>query len=154
MADFVFNVSKGMVRYYAGLPAASDALVAVPIEDAAIETDDILKDYVDLGSLLAGPSNEQVTMGRLTINTGIVGNQDNANNRWDCDITTDPVWPVADGNPIRKVLICYKPASNSTDSVIVPMTAHDTLVAGVPADPNGGSFTLQLAAAGFYRAQD
>ena len=67
MADIVFNIAKGKVGYYASLPAASDALIVVPIEATGIVADATMADYDTLSDLLAGASNEQTTMGRKTV---------------------------------------------------------------------------------------
>jgi hypothetical protein len=57
-SDFTFNVAKGKVAYYTGLPAANDALIAILLKSSGLETDSTLKDYDDLASLLAGTSDE------------------------------------------------------------------------------------------------
>src|SRR5690348_2499512 len=90
MADFEFNIAKGKEAYYASLPAASDALIWVPIEDTGCESDATLKDYDDLGTLLAASNNEQTTMGRVTA-TGVTVTVDDSGDKvtLDCD---NPVW--------------------------------------------------------------
>lgn len=148
MADFVSNIAKGKVKYYAELPAANDALIIVPLEATGLEADATLKDYDDLGALLAGTTNEQTTMGRKTVTTGIVPTVDDTNERLDIDITTDPVWLGATGNPLGAILICYDPdTTGGTDSTIIPLTKHDFTVT-----PDSSDITATIAASGFYRA--
>ena len=146
MANFVFNVAKGAVRYYASLPATNDALVIVPLETTGLEADATLADYTNLGALLAGSSNEQGTMGRKTA-TSVVVTQDNSNDRVDIDMG-DVVWTAATGNAISKLVVCYDPDTTAgTDADLIPLTAHDFVVT-----PNGGDITALVAASGFFRA--
>ena len=146
MANFVFNIAKGKVAHYAGLPAADDSLIAVPLEADVIEPDSTLKDYDTLAALLGGTSDEQVTMGRKTL-SGVTATVSDSSDWVDVD-ANDPVWTAAGGAPIGAIVICYKPASGSPDSDIVPLTKHD-----FPITPGGGDITATVAAGGFYRAQ-
>lgn len=146
MADFVFNISKGKLAYYAGLPAAADALIMVPVESSGLETDSTLKDYDDLSTLLAGSTNEQTTAGRKTISSVTV-TVDDTNDRVDMDFA-DQTWTGLTGNAIGAVLVCYDNDTGAgTDSNIVPMTKHDFAIT-----PDGSDVTLVVAAAGFARA--
>lgn len=146
MADTIFNVGKGKIAYYATLPAANDALIAVPIETTGIESDATLQDYADLGTLLAASNNEQTTMGRKTLSSVTV-TVDNTNNRVDVD-AADITWTAATGNAISAILICYDGDTTSgTDSNIIPLVKLDAV-----ATPAGGDITFSFNAAGFYRA--
>lgn len=146
MADFVFNFAKGKVAYYATLPAASDALIVVPLETTGLEADATLKDYDDLASLLAGTSNEQTTMGRKTL-ASVTVTPDDTNERIDVD-AADVTWTGATGNAISKLLICYDGDTGAgTDANIIPLVALDCALT-----PDGSDFTAQFAAAGFFRA--
>jgi hypothetical protein len=146
MADFVFNVAKGRVAELCALGAANDAIIAVPIETTGIVTDAVMKDYANLSLLLAGASNEQATMGRLTL-TGVIVTVDNVNDRVDVN-ADDPVWAAASGSAISKVVICWDgDTTGGADTAIIPLVAVDLV-----ATPNGGSITAVFNAAGFYRA--
>jgi len=146
MADFVFNISKGKLAYYSGLPAAADALIVVPVESSGLETDATLKDYDDLSTLLAGTTNEQTTAGRKTISSVTV-TVDDTNDRVDMDFA-DQVWTALTGNAIGAVLVCYDNDTGAgTDSNIVPMTKHDFAIT-----PDGSDVTMVVNAAGFARA--
>ncbi len=146
MADFVFTVALGAARYYAGLPAANDALIIVPIETTGIEADSTLRDYDDLAALLAAANNEQSTMGRKTV-TSVTVTPDDSNNRVDVDIA-DVTWTAATGNAISAILVCYDPdTTGGTDSSIIPLSKHDATIT-----PDGSDITIQIAAAGLYRA--
>lgn len=146
MADIQFNIAKGKLAYYAGLPATNDALIAVPLETTGLEADATLRDYDNLSLLLAGTSNEQTTMGRKTL-AGVTVTVDDTNDRVDIDFT-DPVWTAATGNACSALLICYDPdTTGGTDADIVPLTKHDFVVT-----PNGTDITGVVATAGFFRA--
>lgn len=143
MTDFVFNASKGKEAYYASLPATNDALIWVPIEATGVVSDATMKDIDDLGTLLAGASNEQTTMGRVTA-TGVTVTVDDTNDKvtLDCD---NPVWTsVAASNATAKLLLCYDgDTTGGTDSDIVPIFGFDFAVT-----PAGGNITATVDAAG------
>jgi hypothetical protein len=146
MANFVFNIAKGKVGYYASLPATNDALIVVPIETSGLESDATLIDYDDLAAILAAANNEQTTMGRKTA-ASVASTVDDTNDRLDADFA-DVTWTAASGNAISKLIVCYDPdTTGGTDSDLIPLTAHDFVVT-----PNGGDITAQVATAGFYRA--
>lgn len=146
MADFVFNIAKGKVKYYAELPATNDALIIVPIEATGVEVDDTLNNYDDLLTLLAASNNEQATMGRKTVSAATV-TVDDTNNRVDIDIA-DQTWTAATGNAVSDLLVCYDPdTTGGTDSTVIPLTCHDFAIT-----PDGSDVTAQINAAGFYRA--
>lgn len=147
MADFVFNIAKGKVAYYASLPAASDALIVVPIETTGLEADATLKDYDDLQALLAGTSNEQMTMGRKTVSASVTVTVNDTTDLVDVDMP-DLVWTGATGWAISALLICYDADTGAgTDANIIPLVKLDCATT-----PDGSNFTAQFAATGFYRA--
>ena len=71
MANEVFNIVKGRFVHWSTLPAASDALIVVPIETSGLEADNTLNNYDDLQALLAAANNEQTTMGRKTVSASV-----------------------------------------------------------------------------------
>jgi len=142
----VFNIAKGKVAQLAALPAANDAIIVIPLETAGIEPDGTLQDYANVQALLAGPSNEQTTLGRKTA-TGVTVNVDNVNNRVDVDCN-DIVWSAAAGNAVSKILFAYDPDTTSgTDADLIPLVVDDFV-----ASPSGGDLTYQVNASGFFRA--
>jgi hypothetical protein len=139
VANIAFNIALGRVAYLASLPAANDALVAVPIETAGIVVDATMRDYHDLQTLLAGASNEQTTMGRKTL-TGITVTVDDIDDRVAID-ANDVVWTNATGNPISALVICYVPDSTApNDATTVPLTKHDFAII-----PDGSTVTAAIA---------
>lgn len=148
MADVVCNIALGKVKYYWELPAASDAIVVVVLESSGIVADDTMRDYDDLAALLAGATNEQTTMGRKTITSGITITVDDTNNRLDIDCA-DQVWTAATGNAVGALLFCYDGDTGAgTDSAIIPLHKHDFAIT-----PDGSDVTAQIAASGIFRAQ-
>lgn len=146
MADFTFNIAKGMVAYYATLPGANDALVAVPIESSGVETDAVLKDADTLAAVLAGATNEQTTMGRKTLTsvTSAVDDTDDAREVGSANLS----WTAASGPALAAIVICYDPDTTAgTDADLIPLTKHD-----FPVTPNGGDIVAQVGANGFFRA--
>lgn len=147
MAAFTFNVAKGKIRAYAELPAANDALLVVPLEAAGLEADAALKDYDDLAALLAGASNEQVTLGRKTV-TSITITVDDVNDWVDIDLP-DQVWAASAGNPTGALLFCYDAdTTTGTDASVVPLTKHDWATV-----PDGSDIQATIAANGILRVQ-
>ncbi len=145
MADRVFNIAKGKVGYLAGLPAANDALIAIPIEASGVESDDTIIDYDTVAVLLAASNNEQSTMGRVTL-TSVTPTVDDTNNRLDVSAATIS-WTTATGNAISDILICYDPdTTTGTDADLIPLTWHDFAIT-----PDGSNVDATISTA-FYRA--
>jgi hypothetical protein len=166
MANGVFNIARGKLAYYyyavenslvvtaAGTPAltstANAVFTIVLLETTGIEADDVLNNYDDLLTLLAGTSNEQTNQARKTLSDtdlAAVPAPDDTNNRIDLDIP-DITWTALAGNAISKLLVCFDPDSTAgTDSSIIPLTYHDFVVT-----PDSSDVTAQIATAGFWRS--
>ncbi|KJK40225.1 hypothetical protein UK15_07690 [Streptomyces variegatus] len=127
MADVVANIAKGRILHYAGLSAASDGLVAIPLEAAGLPSDDVLQDYDTVADLLAGPANEQTVMGRVALTGVVVSVNDTANSAsFDAN---DMSWLLATGAPTGKLVIAYDPDTTAgTDAALIPLTYHDFAV--------------------------
>jgi hypothetical protein len=150
-SDFVFNIALGQVKYYASLPAASDALVIVLLQSTGLDADDTLRDFDDLAAILGANTECNFTnYARISRTTGITPTVDDTNNRLDIDIA-DFTWSSAGGatnNTIAKLLICYDGDTGAgTDSNIIPLTAHS-----YDETTSGSDITAVVAATGFYRA--
>jgi len=144
MANLVFTIALGRVASLAALPAANDALVAVPLEASGLVSDSTMRDYDDLAALLAGASNEQTTMGRKTL-ASVTVTVDDTNDRVAVDCA-DITWTAASGSAVGAVVICYDPdTTTGTDADLIPLTKHD-----VALTPDGNNFVLSVA--DFYRA--
>lgn len=151
MADFVFNIAKGKVKYYSELPAANDALIIALLKSASIEADATMKDHDTLSALLAGTSDEAdfTNYVRKTA-ASVTPTVDDTNDRLDIDMA-DITWTSAGGgtnNTLGKLVICYDPdTTGGTDADLVPLTAHDFVVT-----TDGSDLIAQVNAAGWFRA--
>jgi len=144
MADFVFNIAKGKVKYYAELPGTNDALIVIPLESSGLEADATLKDYDTVSALLAGTTNEQTTAGRKTI-TSVTVTPDDTNDRLDLDFA-DQTWTALTGNAIGALLVAYDPdTTGGTDADLIPLTKHDWAIT-----PDGSDVTATVNV--FFRA--
>lgn len=133
--DFVFNVADGAIAAYARLPASNDALVWVLLKSASLETDETLRDYHDLASLLAGSSDElnDVSYFRIGMTSGVTVTEDDTtgNNHQTLD-TPDVVFPTLAGAAAGKLLCCYNPDTVANGALgvghegnLIPLTAHN-----------------------------
>lgn len=156
MADFVYNIAKGRVaelynRVDTNDPANSALVVAV-LATAGIESDATLRDADTLAAVVAGTTNEVTNAGyarKILTDADLVAfAPDDVNDRVDLDIP-DQTWTgVAAGDGWNDLVVCYDSDTTSgTDANIVPLTQHDFVIT-----PDGSDITVQIAAAGFYRA--
>lgn len=155
MADFVYNIAKGRVaelynRVDSNDPANSALIIAVFNTSA---TDATLRDLDTLAAIEADANTAEVTntnYARKTLADADIAafSPDDVNDRVDLDIP-DQTWSaVGAGDAWTDIVICYDPdTTGGTDANIVPLTQHDFAVT-----PDGSDITMQVAAAGFYRA--
>jgi hypothetical protein len=146
MADVVFNVAKGKLAYYAGLPGTDDALIAVLLQSGG-QADNVLIDNDTLADVLANNAEAAFTNYSRKTLTGVSVTVDDLTNvvRIDAD---DLTWTSAGGatnNTLAKLLICYDPdTTGGNDSEIIPLTAHDV---GLTTD--GSTIIITLHSDGF-----
>lgn len=152
MAPIVFNVAKGVWRHWFALPAANDALHILLLKASGLVSDDVLADYLDIATLLAGASDEAdfTNYARKTLTSGIDIVQDNTNNRVDADIP-DQTWNSAGGagnNSLGKLVVAYDgDTTGGTDANLLPLLAYDFV-----ATTDGTNLVAQINAAGLARA--
>lgn len=152
MANIVFNIAKGrIVEYYNRVKSndpANSAIILVPIETVGLETDAVLMDTASLAALIAGTTNEQITMGRkvLTdIELAALPAPDLVNDRYDVALPTT-TWTGATGNAISKIAVCYdNDTATGTDANIIPLTMFD-----FAQTPSGAD--IQMTGGVFFRA--
>lgn len=140
--NFVFNVSKGMLKYYAGRSGVGgDSLICVGLKLAGLEADETLMDRTTLADVFANGSVEltDASYARQTL-TSVLATVDNSvgQNKQNFD-AADIVFPTLAGAATGKFIICYKP-SGAADSAVIPMTAHVELIT-----PDGTTVTLSVA---------
>lgn len=154
MADFTFNIALGRVRELSALGAANDALIVVLLKAAGLEVDGTLRDYDDLGALLAAANDEADFTGYARRTLSGVANTppDDTNNRADSDAADPASYTNTGGSAqaVGKLLVVYDAdTTGGADANIVPLTAHDCVVTF----DIGVATSVAFAAAGFYRAQ-
>lgn len=151
-APIVFNVAKGSIRYYFGLPAANDGLVILLLKSAGLVSDDVLADYADVAAILAGASDEAdfSNYARKSVTSSITITQDNTNNRVDIDIP-DQTWTSAGGganNSLGKLIVAYDPdTTTGADGTLIPLVALDFVTT-----TDGTNLVAEINAAGLARA--
>lgn len=141
MSDFVFNIAKGAAAEKVR-DGAANLLVLLLI---AAEADATMKDHDTVAALLAGAANE-ATDGSYARKTGLTGTitVDDTNDRVDVDMP-DQTWTALAGAAILDAIIAYEEAA--ADATRIPLVCLDFAVT-----PDGSDVTMQLNAAGFYRA--
>ena len=155
MADFVYNIAKGRVaelynRVDSNDPANSVLLVIVFNTTA---TDATLRDLDTISAIEADGNTAEVANSgyarKVLTDANITAfAPDDTNDRVDCDIP-DQTWTgVAAGTAWTDVVIAYdNDSTGGNDTNVVPLTQHD-----FPVTPDGSDITMQVNAAGFFRA--
>ncbi len=143
MADFVFNIAKGVAAEKINDSAANVGIMLIK----TAESDALMKDRATLTAILTGSTEADFT--NYARKTGLTGTVtvDNTNDRTDVDVA-DQTWTSAGGasnNTLAKLIVFYQ--DSAADSGRVPLTGHDFVVT-----TDGSDLTAQIASAGFYRA--
>lgn len=149
MSDIVFNIAKGQIAYYAGLPASADALVMILLKTAA--SDATLKDLDTFAAVTGGTSVEadftnysRKTLGSVTVTV------DDTNDRVAID-AADVTYTSAGGatnNTLAKAIVCYDGDTGAgTDANLVPLFGLDCVVT-----TDGTDLTLSFNATGVATA--
>jgi len=156
MADLVFNIAKGRVaelynRVDSNDPANSVLLVIALNAGAA--TDATLRDYDTMAAIEGDANAAEVTnsgYARKTLTDAdlVAFAPDDTNDRVDLDIPDQTWTSVGAGSAWTDLIVAYDNDSTSgTDSSVVPLTLHDFAIT-----PSGSDITVQINAAGFFRA--
>jgi hypothetical protein len=145
MADFVFNIAKGAVAEKVRDGASALGIMLLK----AAEADSTFKDRDTLAEILAngGTEADATNYARKTGLTGTI-TVDDTNDRVDVDLP-DQTWNALGGaanNTLTDAVVYYQ--ESAADSGRVPLTCHD-----FPVVTDGSDVTLQVNAAGFFRAQ-
>lgn len=149
MANFQFNVSRGASAYYAGLPAANDAWIAVLLKASGMQGDDAMADHDTLAALLASNTEADFTNYNRQTLTGVTAVVDDAGNVVDIDCD-NPSFTSAGGaanNTLGKLIFAYDAdTTGGTDADIIPLYAWDY---GVTTD--GSTLLISIPTGGFAR---
>lgn len=158
MADQPFNIAKGrVVEFYNRVESndpANSAFIVVLLKLS--EADATLIDYDDLAAVLgaAGTTEADFTNYARKVLTDAdldaLPAPDDTNNRFDIDLP-DQTFTSAGGatnNSLVKALVCFdSDTTGGTDSNIIPCAHYDFV-----ATTDGSNLTMEINAAGFYRA--
>ena len=158
MANQPFNIAKGrVVEFYNRVKSndpANSAFIVVILKVS--EADATLIDYDNLGAVLGAAGNTEADFtnyARKVITDAELAAlpaPDDTNNRFDIDMP-DQVFTSAGGaanNSLVKALVCYdSDTTGGTDTDIIPCAHYDFV-----ATTDGSNLTLEVNAAGFYRA--
>ena len=153
MANMVLNIALGQVAgYYRRVdendPSTAELYVIVFNTGAA---DSVIRDLDTIAAIEADASTAEVTNSgyarkALTDADLTAFAADDTNDRVDLVIADQTFTAVAAGTAWTDVCIAYG-LNGGADSAKVPLTWHDFAVT-----PNGGDITVDVPAAGFYRA--
>lgn len=158
MGNIPFNIALGRaVEFYNRVDTndpANSALIVLLLAASGIEADSVLRDLDTITALVAGATNEATNTGYarkvLTDSDIVAFSPDDSNDRTDIDIP-DQTWTALanDGTgAVSDAVVAYdNDTTGGTDANIVPISLHDFAVT-----PDGSDVTMQVAAAGFYRA--
>lgn len=121
--------------------------VLVALANLGLESDETIGTHATLAAVLAGTSNEVTNTGYSRIvldDTDIAAYTVDTTNHSITLPLADQTFPtVSAGDSWRKLLFCYDSDSTAVDdSAIIPVTAHDILVNGVAAVPNGNDIII------------
>lgn len=147
MAVLIPNIAKGKFAYYAGLPAANDALIWVLF--SGTETDDNIRDADTLTAIIATSLDEATFTGYARVTaTSVTVNVDDTNNRVDVD-AADPAWSPTSAQALTRIGLFYDPdTTGGTDADLIPLFFDDFGLT----TPTSGSVTYNVNAAGWARA--
>ena len=150
MTAQIENIAKGKFARYAMLPETNDALLAVVLKSAGMESMATLLDYADLAALLAAANDEADFAGyvRQTL-TGVTVTVDNTNDRTDVDCA-DPSFSPTAAQAIGAIVFVYDPdTTTGTDTTVIPIFIDNAFALTTP---TSGAVSYTVATGGFGRA--
>lgn len=156
MADLVFNIAKGRVAELYNRVDSNDpanAVLLVIALNAGAATDATLRDYDTMAAVEGDANAAEVTNSgyarKVLADADLTAfAPDDTNDRVDLDIPDQTWTAVGAGSAWTDIIIAYdNDSTTGTDSSVVPLTLHDFAVT-----PSGSDITMQVAAAGFFRA--
>lgn len=152
---YVFNIAKGRVAEFYNRVENNDpstsALIVVVLATSGLEAQSVLQDKDTLADVLSGATNEVTGTGwnRKTLTDAELAAfpaPDDTNDRYGVAVPTFNWTPDVAADDSSLLLVCYDAdTSGGTDANVVPLTAHDFVVA---ADGN----QVVVSAGDFFRA--
>lgn len=156
MGNVAINRGKGRTVEWAERVNANDpanaVLVLMILATSGLESDAVLTDKDSFADIVSGTTNEATNTNYarkvLDQTGGITVTYDDTNDRVDVDFPDQTWTAVASGDGWSAAIVGYDSDSTAgADSAILPSSKHDFVLT-----PDGSDITLQVAAAGFYRA--
>lgn len=145
--SFIFDSAKGRWVEKYELPVGGDNIVIVLLQSSGLQADATLNNYSDLGSLLASNTEANFTnYARIVLSSANITVTVNTSTGITTVDIPDQVWNAAGGavnNTLGALLTCYRPASTSLDSAILPLTKHEFSVT-----TTGGNLTAAVPSIG------
>ena len=154
-ASVVCRSGYGAARYYAGLPAANDALILRFWQPVNQQDDDVFRDHETIAALISAGNTQCTAPGYIAkqITSGVNLSIDNTNNRVDVyppNTTWTALGAMSGANSrqeISALTISYQPSvSSGTTSTELLLTKHY-----FPFIADGSDRTVPFPS-GFYRA--
>lgn len=151
MAQFSFDVALGReVELYNRVndsDPTNAALVLVVLANAGLESDATLRTKTTLAAVLAGTTNEVTNTGysRIVLTDADLDayTVDTTNHKTVLPLDNQTFPTISAGDSWRKLVIGYdSDTTGGTDANIIPICAHDILVNGVAAVPNGNDIII------------
>jgi len=158
MSALVFDYGLGRgIEFYNRVKSADPstaAFVIVLLASSGLESDATLRVKTSLSALVSGTTNEATNTGYarkvlVAADLASLPNPDTTNHWWQVTLANQTWTSVAnDGTgAIAKGVLCYRPATGSADSAIIPVVMSDFAVT-----PTGGDITTVIDSNGVLRA--
>lgn len=150
MANMVFTVAKGCFIEKAKLPLGTDNLLLVLLKNTPLPADNTLRNYTTLAQVLANTAEADFTnYARKVLSSGSITIGTNNTTFLQTLTLTNTTWTAAGGvvnNTFGKIIVCYRPASSSLDSAIMPLF-HADFTGGTASGDMPTTFAAPLAQA-------
>lgn len=151
MAQFSFDIALGReVELYNRVNSndpTNSALVLAVLANSGLESDATLRTKATLAAVVAGTTNEVTNTGyaRIVLTDADLAayTVDTTNHKIVLPLADQTFATISAGDLWRKLVVAYDPDTTAgTDADIVPICAHDILVNGVAAIPNGNDIII------------
>lgn len=149
MTNTVCDGGKATFGWYAAnVPTGTSSIITVLLTTCT-ETDSALAAHLTLATVLSASGTAEASFGgysRFVTSSGVTVSI--ASHVVTFTIATNPNWPSAAGTQnLIKLLVCYRPATASADTAIIPLGQYDFV--GVT---DGSNLTAQVNASGLMAA--
>lgn len=151
MTDLVTNQAAGRaVQWFQNVEDNSPVAAVIRLFIFTAGADNDYRDADTISALIATAANEVTNTGytnRTQDDTDLVITIDDTNDRVDVDMSDETWTAVAAGDAWQRFVLGYDDDGTDTDTNTIPISSHDITVT-----PDGSDITVQIAAAGIFRA--